>query len=161
MITLVLCVRHSCGRADTAILPSHSPNPSDFITRQFHFPTVLPTNCALRDTSLCALHQPVWCSKLGAPGKVDEDRGQTEAKHVVLGIALICICNPFFSRGTSRIKYSLSLKQFNAGDSSHLRKSCQKSDPLLCPFCALPSPSYDVLYAAMDSVKNNFAISHD
>lgn len=74
VITLVLCVRHSCGRADTATLLSPSPNPSDFITRQFHFPTVLPTNCALRDTSLWVLHQPVWCSKLGAPGKVDEDK---------------------------------------------------------------------------------------
>lgn len=69
--------------------------------------------CTL-DTSLCVLHQPGWCSNLWAPGKASEDEQdklpKAEAKNILLGIALICIRSPFSSRGTSKIKYSLSLR---------------------------------------------------
>lgn len=116
---MVLCVRQSCGKADTVTLPSHSPNPSGFITRQFHFPTVLPTSSALQDTSLCVLHQPGggWGVhfKLGAPRKVSEDKqdklSKSEAKPVLLGIALICICNPSSGRGTNKIQFSLLFRR--------------------------------------------------
>lgn len=106
VITLVLCVRHSCGRADTATLLSPSPKPQWLYYQAIPFPHCPPHQlCSPGHISL----GPAPASVVFQTRSSWKSRwGQTKAKHVVLGIALICICNPFFSRGTSRIKYPLS-----------------------------------------------------